>query len=179
MISISARDCGDCKSFALSGNVFVLSEGQAYHRSPSSLSFSLSPLPVTCLDTLLLQAAEEGDNSAGVPSSWGGRPTFSQILKQQEEAAAAEAAAHAAAGTTPPAVATTAPASAPKKPTPASQHPNASGNRPQGGHKNQDKSGAPHKSHSPAAGTAAGAAAKNKLVTNPDGTWVRDKLPPR
>jgi hypothetical protein len=142
--------------------------------------------------------AEEGDNSVAVPSSWGGRPTFAnvrhppplpsppppltdpQVLKQQEEAAAAEAAAAAGTPSNPAPTASAAPAPASKKPA-ASQHPNPSGNRPQGGgHKNQDKGGAP-KSQSPAGGAsgAATGAASKKLMTNPDGTWVRDKLPPR
>lgn len=104
------------------------------------------------------KTTDEGEKSTPVPSSWGGRPTFANVLKQQEAEAAAEAAASPA---------PTVPPSAPVKTAPSQTNSNQQPRKQQEkGQKSQSQQG-PNQQNT------------KKLMTNPDGTWVRDKLPPR
>lgn len=105
------------------------------------------------------EGTEKSDASAPVPSSWGGRPTFANVLKQQE----AEAAAASITTSPAPVVSST-----PVKP--ASVQVNSNQQNRQGGKQQSNDKEKGHKSQNENS---------KKLMTNPDGTWVRDKLPPR
>eukprot|EP00604_Paraphysomonas_vestita_P001570 CAMPEP_0174821964 /NCGR_PEP_ID=MMETSP1107-20130205/11757_1 /TAXON_ID=36770 /ORGANISM="Paraphysomonas vestita, Strain GFlagA" /LENGTH=724 /DNA_ID=CAMNT_0016039671 /DNA_START=13 /DNA_END=2184 /DNA_ORIENTATION=- len=106
------------------------------------------------------KAPEEGGDKTAVPSSWGGRPTFANVLKQQEEAAAAAAAASGTQGTTTPST----------TPTPST---NATTSAPKSQQKSQNNQNKHHekKYHDNKGHNKSNHQHSKKPMTNPDGTW--------